>query len=395
MTWAILMLPGRGAWSPDQILGSEEAADWPLRGWPLIAMQDLAEAVITPDGVADQGQPVVTPRGLSLDTGQVLRTTSSYSGRVYVSGSDPNSLGVGDLLIPRNPSLPALVVTENHAGLRFAGSFHCLRMSDTTITAWLWAILSSKTGQRVRQASSEMSGNTVSRGRLLDLAVPMPILAEMHRLVSNLQPAFVRSGSVDTAGDDVQGSWWRVTNLPGEGRWDVFITFADPEAFFSGVTLDSLCESMATGRAVNKAAVSAAVPGWLPVYTSGSIRAGGHSDLWVSPSAGVRIAEVGDVLIPGIGLTALSVTADRRAAVSSNVLQCRPREQSIAEILVRYLNSDRGQAIRRTLVAGVIPRLTLRSAKAFPVPADLIRDNSAPGSRSLPLGEELDDLLWN
>ena len=152
---------------------------------------------------------------------------------------------------------------------------------------------------------------------------------------------------------------------------------------------------MATGRAVNKAAVSAAVPGWLPVYTSGSIRAGGHSDLWVSPSAGIRIAEAGDILIPAIGRTAFSITADRRAAVNSDILQCHPREPSIAEPLVRYLNSDRGQAIRRTLVASVIPRLTLQSAQAFPVPMDLVRNNPALGSQSRPLGEELDDLLWN
>ena len=192
MTWAILTLPGKGAWSPDQLLGSGETADWPSRGWSLIAMQDLAETLITPDGLADEGQPVVTPRGLSLDTGHVLRTSSSYSGRVYVSSSDRNSLGVGDLLIPRNPSLPALVITENHVGLRFAGSFHCLRMSDATITAWLWGILSSKTGQRVRsRASSETSGNTISRGRLLDLAVPVPVLAEMRSFVNVLQPALV------------------------------------------------------------------------------------------------------------------------------------------------------------------------------------------------------------
>jgi hypothetical protein len=218
---------------------------------------------------------------------------------------------------------------------------------------------------------------------------------EMHRLVGALQPALAKSGRVDNAGDDVQGNWWRVTDLPGEGRWDVFFTFADPETFFSGATLGSLCESVVTGRRVTGIAVSAAVPGWLPVYTSGSVRAGSHSDLWVSASSGIRTAEDGDILIPAIGLAAQSMVADRRAAVGSDVLQCRPRESGIAEPLVRYLNSDRGQAIRRTLVVGMIPRLTLRSAQAFPVPTDLIRDNSEIAGQSRALDENLDDLLWN
>lgn len=86
-----------------------------------------------------------------------------------------------------------------------------------------------------------------------------------------------------------------------------------------------------------------------------------------------------------------------RAAVDRDVIRCRVREPTVSGPLVHYMNSDRGQALRQILTAGVIPRLTLKAARKFPIPEDIARGETTSVRMIdlVPLSERLDDLLWS
>jgi hypothetical protein len=197
--------------------------------------------------------------------------------------------------------------------------------------------------------------------------------------------------------NEVRGSWWRIADLRGAGRWDIFITLAEPDLLRSGIPLAELCEDMALGKAVHGHVVPTARPKWLRVYTSRSVRAGQIDDLWLDPATHATITQPGDLLIPSVGTKGLCALSAQYAAVDRDVIRCRLRDPTISMPLVRYLNSDQGQSLRRMLTGGVIPRLTLRAAHELPIPEDIARGEThlAPAAEFRPLSEQLDDLLWS
>jgi hypothetical protein len=158
-----------------------------------------------------------------------------------------------------------------------------------------------------------------------------------------------------------------------------------------------LCEDMGLGKAVRGHVLPTARPNWLRVYTARSVRAGHIDDLWLDPSTQALVAEPGDLLIPSVGATAVSTLCAERAAVDRDVIRCRVREPRVSGPLVHYMNSDRGQALRRILTAGVIPRLTLKAAREFPILEDIARGETASVRMIdlVPLSERLDDVLWS
>lgn len=396
MTWSIVTLPRSAEWTLGQLLSADDPT-WPNSTWQQAELDELVTTVIPVSGLADDEQPIVTPGGLSRDTGQVIRTNSRYVGRIYEMRRD-NGLQVGDLLIPRYFFSPALVVGEAHTGLGFAGTFHAVRCSDPRVAVWLWAVLSSGVGQRIRaKVSTGANTPVLSRGRLLELRVPMPPVEDLQARLQMLYPLFERSQQVDMRRDEVQGSWWRIADLRGAERWDIFITLAEPDLLRSGIPLAALCEDMILGKAVRGHVLPTARPEWLRVYTARSVRAGRIDDLWLDPSARATIADPGDVLIPSVGANGLSALSAQRAAVDRDVIRCRLRNPGMSEPLVHYLNSDRGQSLRRILTSGVIPRLTLQAARNLPIPEDIARGETpqAPAVEFRPLSEQLDDLLWS
>jgi hypothetical protein len=187
MTWSIVTLPRSAEWTLGRLL-SADVPTWPNSTWQQTDLDDLVATVISVSGLAGDEQPIVTPGGLSRDTGQVVRTNSRYVGRIYEMRGD-NGLQVGDLLIPRYSSSPALVVGQAHTGLGFAGTFHAVRCSDPRVAVWLWAVLSSSIGQRIRSKVSTGANTPVlSRGRLLELRVPMPPEEELQARLQTLYP---------------------------------------------------------------------------------------------------------------------------------------------------------------------------------------------------------------
>jgi len=396
MTWSIIALPRSSEWSLGRLLSADDQG-WPNNTWRQAELESLVATVIPVSGLADEEQPIVTPSGLSRDTGQVVRTNNRYVGRIYEMRRD-KGLQVGDVLIPRYPSSPALVVGQAHTGLGFAGTFHAVRCYDPLVGHWLWAILSSRAGQQVRSmVSTGTSTPVLSRGRLLELSVPLPPVEELRARAEMFHSILERSQLVDMRRGEVQGSWWRIADLQGADRWDLFITLAEPDLLMSGIPLIELSEDIALGKAVHDHVLPTARPEWLRVYTARSVRAGRIDDWWLDPSVRATIAEPGDILIPSVGAEGLSALSTQRAAVDRDVIRCRLGQPQISEPLVHYLNSDRGQSLRRIFTGGVIPRLTLQAARNLPIPQDVVRGETNQGSaiNFRPLSVQLDDLLWS
>jgi hypothetical protein len=391
VTWAVLSLPAVESWMPERLLARSEDPPWPPHAsHQLVAIRELATSIASSGMLAESGQSVVTPGGVSLETGQVIRTTREYSGRVYLVGEE-RGLAVGDLLVPGSPRHPPLLLGTGHIGLAFAATFHALRPMDSATGALLWAVLSSGPGQEARHRAA--TGTTVaqlSRSALLGMLVPLPPVTVLQRV----RPLLGRAQRVSTGAGDVERSWWRTVRLPAAGRWDLYIAVAEPERL-RGVRLGELCAEIRVGRDLGQRPVAAPRPGWLPVYTSRSVRLGRISDLWIGPDAQFVIAEPGDVLVPAVGLAAPSTVAAHRGAVDRDVLVCRLLDPTIARDLVRYLNSDAGQALRGATAAGIIPRLTAATARELPIDVQVLRrDARAPAARQPSLAEQLDGLIW-
>jgi len=378
---------------PEQLLMRREVPPWPpLASHQLIAVRELATPIATSGVLAEPGQAVATPDGVSPETGQVFRTTHEYVGRIYLTGRE-HGLTAGDLLVPRHPQQQPLLLGTGHAGLSFAGTFHALRPKDAATGALLWAVLSSGAGQEARQrAAAGTVLPQLNRSGLLEMLIPLPPVTTLERF----RPLLRHAQQVPTRTGDVDRSWWRTARLPPGDRWDLYITVAEPQRL-SDLRLGELCDEIRLGRDLRQLAQPAPRPGWLPVYTSQSVRMGRVADLWVGPDAKLVIAEASDVLIPAVGLSASSMVAPYPGAVDRDVLRCRLLEPAIAGVLVRYLNSDAGQALRRVMTTGTIPRLTAAAARKLQIDAQVLRsDAPAAAAAAQPsLAEQLDGLIWH
>jgi hypothetical protein len=403
VSWTTVNLSGSASWEPARLVASVRESRWPTDRWPFVAIGELVTAVVAATALAEPDQPVVPHVGISPDNGQVASTKHDYAGRVYHSGSDVEALTVGDLLVSPNPAQPALLIGPDHVALAFAGTFHALRPVYFQVGVWLWAVLSSTTGGNVRYLEAVGGVRpSLTRGRLLELVVPIPPLETLHSVTERVLPLLERAQKVSTRAGEIDRSWWRTERLPRVGSWLYYVTLPDPQQLLRGSQLGELCEDVMMGRDVRDVALPVVRDGWVPVFTSRSVRHDRADKLWVPPHQRLIYAEAGDVLIPAVGLSARSHVSRQLGAVDRDVIRCRLRRPELAGALVHFLNSDAGQSLRRALVAGVIPRVTLKTVRLVPIPHEVLlegeqigpaEDEIARGRGSL--AEQLDRLLWS
>jgi hypothetical protein len=403
VSWTTVNLSGTASWEPARLVAPVGETRWPTDRWPLVPIGDLVTAVVAPTALAEPAQPVVTPVGISREGGHVASTRHDYAGRIYHSGRELEALAVGDLLVSPNPAQPALLIGPDHNALAFAGTFHALRPIDPQVGVWLWAVLSSTTGSNARY--SEAAGGirpTLTRGRLLELVVPMPSRETLRVVTERVQPLLGRAQKVSTRAGEIDRSWWRTDRLPRDGRWDFYVTLPDPQQLLTGTPLEELCQDVTMGRDVHNVALPIARKGWVPVYTSRSVRHDRADELWVPPERRFIYAEPGDVLIPAVGLSARSHVCRQLGAADRDVIRCRLRRPEFAGAVVHFLNADAGQSLRRVLVAGSIPRLTVKTVRLLSIPNEVLlegeqirsaEDEAAKGHGLL--AEQLDRVLWS
>ncbi len=365
------------ALTPSQVFGA---------GVPLVPVRQLAE-MLSGSKPTSENQAVVTPGTLNGLTGSVTRTRRDYAGLVRVAGFDPGQLRVGDVLVPRSPSLPAVLLGVQHAGLAFSEGFHALRPMDPTTGLLLWAVLSSSRGMQIRSASARGTmASLLGALDLLQLKVPVPV--GYDQLVPALQTLV--DAIPDPTEGDVARSWWRTGYLPDGGEWAFELGLQDPSLLNTGRPLGDFAEVVPGRRPAPPMGLGELLPVYDGVYLSrGEVRR------WAvaQPTTGAR---PGDVLVGEVGVRGRARVVDAPGVVGVGVLRVRVRDSSDPAGLVNYLGSEAAQALRGALAQGaVIPRLSAPALRRFPVPDVVPAPETAPTTvRDLPLSLRLDELLW-
>jgi hypothetical protein len=387
----VLTLPFDGPWDPAVLLAPPIPELWPanVRLGPL---GDLA-MVVSKAVPARPDQAVVTPGGVDGATGAVQRTRRDYSGPVRILGSSPEGLLLGDVLVPTVGSAPCLLLREHHRGLAFSDGFIALRPELRWAGKWLWACLSSTTGQVVRAAA--LKGSTLPRliaGALVSLPVPVPldvpgIIVELARLADSVPDA--------TAQPDVAASWWRIGRLPASGDWTADLALRDPAVLLEGIALGEMAEIIPGRRP--REVFGAPRPGLLPVRKGKSID-GRKPEQW-APAGSAPAVEVGDVLVVEVGLRGRAVVADSEGLAGTGTLLVRPHDKGLSPSIAGHLNSESALGLRASLAGGAfLPRLTPTLLRRMPMPQDALSAHGPhldrPAPAEAPLAEILERTLW-
>ncbi len=378
----VLRLDDHPSWDPAALLAVPAAA---LFGddWPLVRVGEVSALLAFAKPTAVE-QPVVVPGGVDVSTGAILRTRRDYSGPARSLGPGREQLRSGDLLIPRAPKLLPVLASKQHAGLSFSDGFLAIRPIDADTGLVLWAMLASGRGARARAASAQ--GTTIALIGPTDLlALELPDPARYAFLTQRLRA--VLSEIPAPSHGEVARSWWRVSELPPNGDWAFGLVLQDPAVLQLGRPLGELAEITSGRRPTPANALGEPLPVFDGLYlTHGEVRQ------WAMPHT-VTAAASGDVLVGEVGLRSRARLVAEPGVVGAGVLRVRPAGHLEPAELVSYLNSESAQALRASLVQGVVPRMTATALRRFPIP-DLSERRDPVSSETLPLPMQLDRLLW-
>lgn len=387
-SYRIQCLPSGTNWNPVSLLAPRPEAIWP-EGTSFVEIEALASLVGRAEPAPDQ-LPVVTPADIDRVTGRVLRTRRGYTGVIRRLGNESGDLNIGDVLVPASGVGPAVLLASAHEGLAFSGSFHALRPNAPWADIWLWACLSARSGAQVREAAVMGAGTSLPRltaATLLGMRVPTP--SDSQILLGSLSQLAAAAAVVDRANS--ANSWWRISDLPVDGRWHPYALMRDPELLERGLPLSALAD-VQMGRRPHQSH-DAPRPGLLPVRQGKSIDGRGVS-AWADPGSAPEISR-GDVLVVEIGLRGRAVVAEAPALAGPGVIRIRPFDLKLSEGMAAYFSSEAAQAVRQQLAAAaVIPRLSAAVIRRFPI--DLNPTPLQESSESqLSLADRLEQMLWN
>jgi hypothetical protein len=385
-TSAILDLRLNPAWEPGRL--TADAFSWPRAGTdPELPMRVIA-ARVPARSFAEAGSPVVTPGDIDGGSGGVRRRSKRYQGSVYQIGAE---LRPGDVAVPRTGLGPALLVSERLRGALLSARFSAIRPVEPDLGMWLWAVISSESGRRMRANLSQGSAvPSVEASALLDATVPLPPEQRLHRLRDGLREIH-RSTFIDE--DEPVETWWTTADLRA-AEWRIAMATPDPSILMAGEPLGDYCGEIVRGKPTRELAIEIEAPGHLPVADVSMI-GGKPPRRWVPEEAGnPRIGVRGDLLVAGLGNLPHAWIADRPVAVDFHVLLLRLRNPEFGPALARYLNGQDAFQIRQLLVSGSpIPQLSVRDLARMPVPASVLEEAAEP-AMALPLSERLEQVLW-
>lgn len=383
-TSAILDLRVERHWEPGRL--TAEAFRWPSDD-PVVPVRDVATRLVA-RSFAEAGSPVVTPGDIDVVSGGIRRRSKKYQGSVYQVGAE---LRPGDVLLPRTGLGPALLVAEQLRGALFSARFSAVRPVDTEFGLWLWAILSSETGRRLRAGLAKGAAvGTVEASALLEAGVPLPTLHRRHALTAPLRE--VHESTLIDEEEPVE-TWWSTADLR-TSEWRIALATPDPSILTEGEPLGDFCGEILRGRPTLELALEDEAPGYVPVADV-SYLGGKPARRWVPTEAGnPRLAHPGDLLVAGLGNLPHATVANRIVAVDSHVLLLRLRNPANGPMLARYLNGQDAFRIRQLLLSGAyIPQLSAADIARIPVPASALQEKLEL-ARPLSLAQRLEQVLW-
>lgn len=372
-------------WDPGRLVAM--AFQWPL-GWSLLRLDEIGGR-IEPRLFVEQGSQVIIPEGLDRVHGGVRRRTTKYQGAGYLVGGGPWNLQPGDVLVPRRADLPALMVHADLSGSTVSDGFLAYRFTSPTDAYWVWGVLSSVAGRAFRRAFLTDS-LSARRARIGDAPLPMPDDETRARMVSLL--AAVES-SFRGQEEDAVATWWTTADLR-RIDWKIALATPEPERLFDGVALADLAIEIRQGKSFGRnATITAPADGALPVMT-GSALAGRPVTRWMIVTPTSSVAEAGDLLVAAVGERANATVAENRSIIDSGVYRVRLAEPHMTKVVAAFLNGQAGYGLRKILLSGVIPRLSLKDLGLIRIPESVLRGDALSGPLE-PLAEWLERLLWN
>ncbi|MFG1824247.1 hypothetical protein ACGFIJ_17325 [Microbispora bryophytorum] len=383
-TSAIFDLRLERNWEPGRL--TAEAFRWPTSD-PELPLRELATR-LAPRSFADAGSPVVTPASVDSQSGGVRRRNKKYQGAVFQVGAELRS---GDVLVPRLGVGPALLVSDHLRGALVAARFSALRPLEPELGLWLWGVLSSESGRRLRANLSQGAAvAAVEASVLLDATVPVPPLERMRRVTGPLR-AIEDSTHVDE--EEAVETWWQTTDLRAT-EWRIALATPDPSLLTAGVPLANFCGEIARGGSTRRLAIEEEAPGYLPVADV-SMLGGKPPRRWVPQDEGnPTVAYPGDLLVAALGNLPHARVADAPVAADTHVLILRLRNPSLGPALAHYLNGQDAYRVRQMLTVGAtIPSISATDIGRIPVPAAALEQADAHAAE-LPLAQRLEQVLW-
>jgi hypothetical protein len=380
---AIIDLRRASDWNPAQL--TAEAFRWPSVEVEA-PLRDVASRIVA-QSFANAGAPVVTPAGLDAHRGGVRKRSTNYQGPAYQVGRE---LRTGDILVPPAGGSTALYVSEFLQGALVSSRFTALRPVEPDIAIWLWALLSSESGQRWRNSLVHGSASPLLiQSGLLDSLIPLPSMPRLQALTPRLR-AEEQTTHLD---EEVPAqTWWRLSDLR-EIEWRFALATPEPESLNVGMPFGRFCEEVRAGGNTRRDSVEAEAPGYLPVADV-SMLGGKPVRRWVpAEGQGHIIAQHGDLLVAAIGNPAYATVADAPVVVDAHVYRVRLREPEQGHAFADYLNSADGYRFRQLLLTGsTVPHLNRSDLERLPV-RDGALQQAAPEPVAL-LSRRLERILW-
>lgn len=170
--WSVMDLSNASCWTPAQLLPAPVPKAAPAHfGGSFLRLAELVH-FLSPRGNSRPGEALVSSEGVSPLTGAVEPTERSASGAVFRLGE---GLQEGDVLIPLVGAGPCVLVEARHKSLAFSRKFSAVRPAVPQHGAYLWALLSSRTGVRARARLHERGDvRRIDATSLADLLIPSP-----------------------------------------------------------------------------------------------------------------------------------------------------------------------------------------------------------------------------
>lgn len=372
------------SWEPSRLLAG--AFEWPIQA-PTVALRELV-SLVAPASFVDAGTPVITPAGVDSIRGGVRRRSRKYQGAVYQVGAE---LRPGDLLVPRSPSGPVLLVSDTIAGALVSSTYYALRPRQEVSALWLWGLLNSRSGFGLRKSlAASSTALLLSSADLLDIAVPLPTPGKQHELLETLQS---EAATTHIEEEEAPETWWRTADLRGS-EWRFMLASPRPELLHEGTPLKNYCGAIVKGRPARDIAVEAYEVGFLPVVDIRML-SGNPPRRWV-PVTAERVTAVhpGDLCVAAPGERSHATVVQTESVADLSVYVLRLREPRQGPALAQYLNGQEGFALRRMLISGaVIPSLRLEDLKSFPVRPSVL-EHPVQDPRVISLADRLERLLW-
>lgn len=356
---------------------------------PRVPLKDVALR-LSPQTYVEAGVPTITPGGIDRQYGGIKRRSTRYQGGGYMVGGESQNLHPGDVLIPKVPGIPGIVVTKRLLGAVFSADFLAYRTVDDSRSIWLWGVLSSTTGHKLRRfLGSDGTGNLVTL--LDDAALPWP--------PSDLQPALQESlqslrAQVDEfEEDEAVSTWWSTADLRSE-EWLLALASPNPDILNDGEPLSSYAAIIPARPVKNHLVQLTEEAGLLPVV-NGRVLAGEVRPRWAARVPDVTVARPGDVLVAAQGIRANARVCERESIMGIGTYIVRPNDLEMAQRIAAYLNSQRGYAHRQMLLSGnLLGRLNASDLARMPLPEDVLSQESLRGFL-LPIAEQLEVTLWD